>query len=67
MLANGTSEASLTARTASRLSAVNSESKRSWRARKIEPTRRTPVPRALKRLAALVSAFGYVADLHCSA
>ena len=39
------------------LSAVHSESRRSWRARKIEPTRRTPSPRALKRLAALVSAF----------
>jgi hypothetical protein len=36
MLANGTSEASLTARTISTLSAVNSESRRSWCARKIE-------------------------------
>src|SRR6516162_495729 len=36
MLANGTSAASLTARTASRLSAMNNDSRRSWRARKID-------------------------------
>jgi hypothetical protein len=36
MLVNGMSAASLSARTVSRLSAENSESRRSWRARKIE-------------------------------
>jgi hypothetical protein len=56
MLANGMSAASLTARTVSALSATNSESRRSWRARKIELRYRTPSPRAWKRLAAPVRA-----------
>src|SRR5579863_1951339 len=52
MLANGTSAASFTARTVSALSATNSDSSRSWRARKIELRYRMPSPRSVNRPAA---------------